>query len=466
MSAVDEVWTLCIDFGTAFSKAAGAPKGAWTRFLPERVRPLQLAGPQAEGNPFLLESAVFVDDERILFGRAALERAEALASRKRAALRSFKTLLSVSDLDRALNTGAPASIDPHRTFPMRDLVVLYLAYLMAASERAARADEMLSHAAAIEWRYAAPAWRGGDSTGLHNAVVRLFGEAETFRAAVGDKLLAPQGLTMKAVRDALPNALSNPRELEMGLVFEATAAGAYSPIGLEESASHLLVVDMGAGTTDLAAIVRDSGQVEEVAEARMTLKQAGDFIDRIIANCVLETNSWAKTTSQQSELWRLLMFRMRDIKESLYLEGRAVLRHENRTISIAMRDIERDKTFKEFVKALTAAYDDALDAIASSARARRRAEINTVAVGGGASAPFIQALLARKPKKGGRLIVEPRPATPEWAFAPQFQGNLAPVFPQLAIAIGGALAPDSMLAARSRLSRAAAGRSGIRAERD
>jgi hypothetical protein len=62
--------------------------------------------------------------------------------------------------------------------------------------------------------------------------------------------------------------------------------------------------------------------------------------------------------------------------------------------------------------------------------------------------------------------VTPRPATPEWAFASEFRGNLAPVFPQLAIAVGGALAPETVLAARSGVSPVASGRSGIRAERD
>ena len=93
-------------------------------------------------------------------------------------------------------------------------------------------------------------------------------------------------------------------------------------------------------------------------------------------------------------------------------------------------------------------------------------EIQAIAVGGGAAAPFIQELLRRRPPRAGKLHIEPRPATPEWAYAPEFQGNLAPVFPQLAIAIGGALAPDAMLSARGGVSPAANGRSDIRAEHD
>src|SRR6185312_14965848 len=109
-------WTLCVDFGTAFSKAAAAPSDSWGRFEPGLIRPLMLGGEHQGANTFLLPSAVFVDDARILFGPAAIARAAALADKKRTALKSFKTLLGVSDLDRALNTGLPASIDPHRLF--------------------------------------------------------------------------------------------------------------------------------------------------------------------------------------------------------------------------------------------------------------------------------------------------------------------------------------------------------------
>jgi hypothetical protein len=161
------------------------------------------------------------------------------------------------------------------------------------------------------------------------------------------------------------------------------------------------------------------------------------------------------------------MLHMRAIKESLFFDGRAMLRHSERTITIAMRDVERDKDFREFAKALTEAYDYSMAAVSHSARARGRRDVHAIAVGGGSTAPFIRALLSRRPPRSGKLLVEARPATPEWAFAPEFQGNLAPVFPQLAIAIGGALAPEAMLAARSGgTSRAAAGRNGIPAGRD
>jgi molecular chaperone DnaK (HSP70) len=438
-------WTLCIDFGTAFSKAAAAPDDAWEKFDPKRIRPLAIGGADGGRSPFLLDSAIFVDDDRILFGNAAVARGDALSEQKRMALKSFKTLLSVSDLDRALNTAPARSIDPHRAFTMRDLIVLYLAYLSQAVERAVANDAMLTGAgaAAFEFRYAAPAWRRGDSAGLHSHVMRLFGEADAVRGAVD--LSAPGGVSIDAAKQALAATRSTSAPAQMGLIFEATAAAAYTSIGLKVDAPAMIVLDMGAGTTDIAVLARAGNRVEELLDAQVTLKQAGDYIDRVIANLALEA-ARLKTTGQQAELWSAMMRDMRDFKETLFAEGRASIRHEGKKITIAMKDVTRAKDFRAFETDLADAYEDALETARRYAVTDGGREIQSVAVGGGAAAPFIQAMIRTKPRRGG-VKVTPKPATPDWAHAPEFRGNLAPVFPQLAIAIGGALAPREMLAA-------------------
>ncbi|WP_395645026.1 hypothetical protein [Terricaulis sp.] len=459
-------WTLCIDFGTAFSKAAVAPSTAWNAFTPATVRPLMLGGP-GQGNSFLLDSAVFVDDDRVLFGSAAVARAEALSVQKRLALRSFKTLLSVSDLERALNTSLPRSLDPHRAFTQRDLIVLYLAYLSAAIGRACAADQVLSRGVTFDSRYAAPAWRSGDAAGSHELIVRLFAEGDAIRAALGSEILAPQGLPLQTALKAVAAARSaDTAAAQLGLIYEATAAAAYTSIGLNSDASHIIVVDMGAGTTDIAAMARAGAHVYELAEARVTLKQAGDFVDRVIVNIALEASPELKTPQRQAELWRMMFRSMRDIKETLFLDGRVGFRFEGRLITVSLKDLERDDDFKEFIANLERAYEHGLAAVRDHAKREKARDLMAVAVGGGAFAPFIQKLIRRKPPNAGRIKVQPRPATPDWAHAPEFGGNLAPVFPQLAIAIGGALAPESMLALRAGASRPANVQTGNPPARD
>lgn len=438
-------WTLCIDFGTAFSKAAAAPSDAWSRFDPASVRPLMLNAGVPGANPFLLPSALFVDEERVLFGRAALSRADETSENKRTALRSFKTILSAGDLERALNTNAPASVDPHRVFQIRDLLVLYLAYLLAAIERAARADSKLGQVGAMRRRFAAPAWRGADPVQMHASIARLFGEAEAFRAAMGEALLDPAGVTVSQISTRLPKALSSPQHFETGLIFEAAAAAAYTSIGLEDASTHLAVLDIGAGTTDIDALARDGERMIELPDARITLKQAGDFLDRVIVNRAIDMAK-VRGKDKQTEMWSALMANIADTKETLFAEGEVAIRHGGRAFKLTMKDIERQPDFKVFAKALEKSYARAVNVVCADAKARKQKLVHAVAVGGGAGAPFVQALI--QAKRGGRPKVAGRPATPDWAHAAEFQGNLAPVFPQLAIAIGGALAPDSMLAAR------------------
>ena len=117
-------------------------------------------------------------------------------------------------------------------------------------------------------------------------------------------------------------------------------------------------------------------------------------------------------------------------------------------VNVSLKDLERDKDFRLFGSALSEAYERGIAALRDRALADGYREVHAIAVGGGAAAPFIKALIQRKPRNAGKVKVIARPATPSWAHAPAFNGNLAPVFPQLAIAIGGALAPESMIAAR------------------
>ncbi|HVY84701.1 MAG TPA: Hsp70 family protein [Caulobacterales bacterium] len=445
-----EAWNLCVDFGTAYSKAAAAPSNAWTHFQPESVRPLMVGAAAGSTNAFLLDSAVFVDDQNVLFGPDAVRRAEQLETKKRQALRSFKTLLSAPDLERALNTSATHSIDPHRAFRLRDLIVLYLAFLARSVDRAVAADPALASAQGrFNRRYASPAWRGGGGPSPHAVVVGLFAEAQAVQAILGDDLFAQGGVPIGAAQSALLAAgtAEEMRSWRMGMMFEATAAAAYSSIGLESSADHLIVVDMGAGTTDIAALARADAALEELKGARVTLTRAGDFIDRLLLNLAIEGAPSLKTPAQQAELWRSLTHSIRDIKESLFNDKRAAIHHNGRTIVIALKDLERDKDFKQFIKMLAQAYEHGLDVVIDRAANDGERQVDAIAVGGGAAAPFIQDMLKRK-SKSGKLRVAPRPATPDWAHSPVFGGNLAPIFPQLAISIGGALAPASMLAAQ------------------
>ena len=446
-------WNVCIDFGTAFSKAAAAPASAWERFDPRYVRPLPLAGlNSADRNPFLLTSAIFVGAERIFFDRYAIEQSVQAEDNRRQALSSFKILLGAGDLDRALNTIAPATIDPHRMFRQRHLVVLYLAYLLRALDAAVAQDPVIAaNAGAVRRRYACPSWGAEFKNHSHQVVVRLFDEAEHVRKVLGDELETAGGVPIQKAMDALQSAAASPpppNPTVTAMIYEAVAATASCSIGIESAARHLIVLDVGAGTTDIAALARLDDGLVEIPEARVTLNHAGDYIDQTLLNLIIERIPGANSTAEKARLWRNMTRTIRRLKESLFTDKQAAVQHEGRVFVLKQNDLQRNRDYRHFVSEITDAYQTSLRTLAARAVADGQSNINVIAAGGGASSWFVKDVLSKTSIRTGKVRVSQLSSIPDWAHAPEFGANLAPLFPQLVIAIGGALAPGRLLAIR------------------
>ena len=170
-------WTLCIDFGTATSKAS-----AWrTHPSPtaDYLKPLPLGAMAGGGKPFLLDSALLIDKGSVWFGPSAIRRARELGG-KADLLRSFKTFLAAGDLDEALALKLRRSADPTASYTHRDAILIYLAYLLDIVDRTAKADpDLAGEAGRTPLRFAHPMWRRGlASTAV---VAHLFDEAAMIR---------------------------------------------------------------------------------------------------------------------------------------------------------------------------------------------------------------------------------------------------------------------------------------------
>jgi hypothetical protein len=139
--------------------------------------------------------------------------------------------------------------------------------------------------------------------------------------------------------------------------------------------------------------------------------------------------------------WRALLPQIRGLKEALVANGACALTHEGRTIHVKMNELTRRSDFKRALKDISAAYVEALTAISGAAMDAGQAEIAVVLAGGGANYPFVQAMAARPRPAKGKVRLRVEPLVPDWARGDGFDERLAPVFPQLSIAIGGAMAP-------------------------
>jgi hypothetical protein len=338
-------------------------------------------------------------------------------------------------------------------FRQRHLVVLYLAYLLRALDAAIAADPMLAGARdQIRRRYACPAWGPDFDANSHQVVVRLFDEAEFVRNRLGDDLQAAAGVPIPIAMDALTAAFESPPPrlpTVTGMIYEATAAVTCSSIGLADAARHLIVLDVGAGTTDIAALARTEHELVDVPEARITLNQAGDFIDRVLLNLIIDRASNSRTSdAEKARLWRTMLRTIRRLKESLFTDRQAAVKHEGKVIVIRQGDLERDRDYKHFAAEIAEAFQHSLRVLAARTIADGGNRINAIAAGGGASAPFVRDILHKASPRTGKVKLSTISATPDWAHAEAFGANLAPLFPQLVIAIGGALAPGRLLAVR------------------
>ena len=179
--------------------------------------------------------------------------------------------------------------------------------------------------------------------------------------------------------------------------------------------------------------------MREVAAARRSITLAGDEIDAILMNAFLTKAHLKKDIPAQSELWRSLKKTVRDLKHQAFKEERCEIRFRDKVVTIQRAELTNQPRFREFVRVIQQNFTEALSATAAEAKAAKVKSVSVILAGGGSSLPFIQKLArhtARTWGKDARVVVEPM--APLWANAPEFNGALAPMFPQLEIAIGGA----------------------------
>jgi len=434
-------WTVCVDFGTANSKAAAAHRDERD---PRAVRPLIISD---AANPFLLPGLLIVDpdEKRVLLGAAAQRVAAGLPA-NRETLRSFKTLLGARDLPRSIRTLLPPGIDPTRQFRQRDLLVLFLAYLLRGVARAIDKDVTLRSArtSGFTLRYTRPDWNRAAAAGHNREMAAMFKDAAAIAEDLAPNLDAGVVSIDRALA-ALDAAGARGADIQVeGAVFEAAAAAVACLESTGPRSAGVLVLDVGAGTTDIGAIGFSGDDAWEIGEARRTVPQAGDAIDVALLNLVLE-RSRLRGVDARARAWRDLLVDVRTGKEHMLTSGKAAFRVGDRVVRVSAREAMADPDVAAAFDAIEDAFLDGLQAASQAVRDAGGATLTVVAVGGGAALPAIQSMARSGRPKGVRMRIERAASIPDWAQTTAFGGAFAPIFPMLAVAIGGASAPSSLV---------------------
>lgn len=433
---------ICIDFGTALSKASICLDPLMP--LEVGVKPLPIGAIARAEHPLLTPSVLYVDQGRLYFGPAALEHARRGVENARDPLLSFKTILGATDVNAALAQKLRPSMDPTGTFKARDALVLYLAYLdQLIREAIDLAPNIPNLVANARRRYTSPVWRPG--SGVDKTFEAIFNEAAAVSQRLSKLLISPEGVSIAQCKDALDRAAAQPGNglMETG-IFEPHAAAATALAFTNAPTRYVLVFDMGAGTVDMAAFEFDDRTeppaLSEIKEARQCSALAGDEIDRILIELYMRKRGGEKSREDELRLKRTAILSARELKRELFTTGKCSLKTGWMATTIRAQELMEDPNFRTYLNALRQTVAASLSRVIDRAEAANAPVIDVVIAGGGARLPFMVDLVRSagtlRPTKVQLRIGPLSPTNPLYSSV---DISLRDAFPQISMSVGGAL---------------------------
>lgn len=432
----------CIDFGTAFSKVAIVDAEATEDLDADSLHPLPI-GEGMSANPYLLPSLLFISETAVLFGAEAEAAARRSERRGRSAFLSPKQYLSTHALDE-LDEKLSGDIDPTGDYTARELITLYLAFVL---KRSADAAKMVREKWPTKLRLTRPAWASERAEWGERTLRLLVRHAFILADEFDERLVGKGGISHLDVRSALKE-IPDTAEFPDADIFELTdqgtatipeatavAAGSIRPTGRR----IVVVADIGGGTSDFAAFMtglRGRNVVAELQGSAFVLRQAGDFLDMQLRRILLEKAGLLADDPAARGPASALRARQRVSKEVLFTQGKLVEEVGDRFISIQLEEFLEDNHVKAFSDQLEKTFLQsvkiAVDCAKSLSTSHSKVPVQIMSTGGGHSLPMVNDMI--------------RNLDFDWSFSrisPEvFQSQDADfntVIPQLTVSIGGAV---------------------------
>ena len=447
-------WTLCLDFGTAKSKAFAASDDEDEPKL--SPLPVGKADEDLDGSVHEVSSSVWIDDNGLLFvGSEAIKRGMVygdLSGTTRRRLDSLKQEISqVRPEDGAAQLGRklPTEVDPTSTLTYSDVITFYLAYL---TDLATTALADLLGTRYVRRRFTVPWWtpeqRRWAGDWLAKGLMRAQLLADTFHGKWRE------GIHVDVIKRSLVDAATHDGQLTWMLAAESTngileaLAAASARLWNDKSAREvMLVVDVGAGTTDLSLfwVVQRNGVFHRawpVKPCGTAIRQAGDTLDGLLVSEVLrKAGLGADTTLQKRVSDSLYRGSVRRLKETLFETGQIT---ENlvsdHTVRLTREEFMNSDGIKRFENRIAEEIQKLLDAVHETwgAAAGNRG-ITLVLTGGGCRLPMIRGLKDKRWRLGNRVVAcRLAPDVPD-GVAERFSAEFIREYPKLAVAMGGAV---------------------------
>lgn len=440
---------LCIDFGTAMSKATLVLDGPADGDEDIHVLELGTPGDQQEVSQTMLVSSVYIDNEgRLWFGQAAVARSLLEAeggSRQR--LDNIKRRLSEDGLgDKVERQFNPLCDRLDITYG--DMVLAYLAFLTWAVGECLTS---LGQRRNLPRRYAMPCFEEAKAREAKQCLEQYLGEAQVLADTYAEVM--HQGLPLEEFIASVAALRAQPRNYSFVL------GGLTEPLGVAGSLISwrnridmlAMVIDIGAGTSDLSLYrvlvdpERGLNDAIEIPRAARGITEAGNYLDRVLIEFILKK---AEITSQHPE-WisqrGRLELRIRDYKETLFNDGSVIVTLSAGTtaedVVIELDEFCKLGAVEQFSRSLRDAMQKALEDVAPSwvdwIRANPQRYLTVALTGGGAKLPMVQRLSRESISvRGERIRVEPALSFPTW-LGEQYL-DLEEDYTRIAVSLGGA----------------------------
>ncbi|MGQ3050904.1 MAG: hypothetical protein ACT6S0_03880 [Roseateles sp.] len=439
---------LCLDFGTAMSKA-------FAFVQPANYIDLSL-GVSAGGGGYAVPSSVFVGaDGKAYFGFEAIAQSDGLAASGRERLDSIKTWLSLStggDLDSESRTLKQTHNPTGVALTQGDAIRIYLAYLtdLAGGCLAHNQGNPNRKTAGryVLRRFARPCWPEKQAKWADEQMKRLLCDAQVLADTFSGQWLGGIAVAkLKAAIEQIKQLGARPSYLIDVGVPEPVAVAAGAVVTSENFRDYYLVVDAGAGTTDFGFFY--SGHTKS-GEAKVfqvpssihgLMHHAGNKVDELLRDFIRRKHSIERSSPEADSIERGMREQSRAWKELLFRDGKVdYLLVTGDGGTVVLKDFAEDEAVKQFGAALEKGLRTSLEALDDSyleQLARDPVRLNMVVTGGSASLSMVKALGSGVIEiRGFKIMRSMVTAMPEWMAGKPKEFREA--YLQLAVAIGGA----------------------------
>lgn len=424
---------LFLDFGTAYCKAATCKPG-------EPPVPLAIgeAVRQGRGDRHMIRTALFIARSgRIYFGEAAVDTA---ANEDRLPYDNIKDVLTSAKRRSDIDDTIPDPDNPTGVrLTKRDAITLFLAFFTRAALRAHGGSETK-----VRRSIAMPVFGKDKQRWVSKELTKRLEQAHVLARHFGDRIFESIDLE-EAVRVLFanrerPQVVANPPTVAEPIAAMAGDLLHFTPTRSKPPAL-MMVLDVGAGTTDIAMFV--AGRPEEkvtmhhVRKSKISLPWAGKAIDRALINHLVGRGNGRARLKADLQRER----NGEPIKEDIFRERR-VIRHG---VSSTLDDFLKSEAMSKVVTEIRRGFDDVLLNVDRSFFEQHRVGVRIS--GGGHDLPFLKDLI--KPRhfkldpfqkatevRMGRAKPQP-PWQHELGYSDLYN-EVGSKFHRMAVALGGA----------------------------